>query len=105
MRVGLRARRGATEGRAGGQQKVSFSGSKWVYCFFTWSWSEGDGRGAGGRGECFYDLWEIFPGHCGRCPNPHVDRSHGPDKSGSLFLLRTVIPTIASQDQTWRVFR
>ena len=52
MRVGLGARRGASgpsDRGAGGQQKVSFSGSKWVYCFFTWSWSEGDGRGRTGR--------------------------------------------------------
>ena len=65
---------------AGGQQKVSFSGSKWVYCFFTLS------EGARQRPLYFYDLWEIFPAHCGRCPNPRVGRSHGPDKSGSLFL-------------------
>ena len=102
MRVGLCGEARPRGGRSGSKKSrlVALNGST--------ASSLGVGAratGAGGRGECFYDLWEIFPGHCGGCPNPHVDRSHGPDKSGSLFLLRTVIPTIASQDQTWRVFR
>ena len=102
MRVGLcgEARPRGWRGRSGSKKSrlVALNGS-------TASSLGVGARATGGRGECFYDLWEIFPGHCGGCPNPHVDRSHGPDKSGSLFLLRTVIPTIASQDQTWRGFR
>ena len=87
--VGLRGASGPTG--AGGQQKVSFSGSKWVYCFFTLSEGRGGDRDRPGgearqRPLYFYDLWEIFPGHCGRLPNPRVCRSHGHDKSGSLFL-------------------
>ena len=102
MRVGLCGEARPRGGRSGSKKSrlVALNGST--------ASSLGVGAratGAGERGECFYDLWEIFPGHCGRCPNPHVDRSHGPDKSGSLFLLRTVIPTIASQDQMWMVFR
>ena len=87
---------GLRGGWTAGQQKVSFSGSKWVYCFFTLS--EG-GREGGGDPCTFTTYGKYFQAIAAVAQNPRVDRSHGPDKSGSLFFtgLFTIISTIIAQ--------
>ena len=98
--VGLRGASGPT----GGQQKVSFSGSKWVYCFFTLSeGATATDRGGGEAGEAATLVLLRLMGNISRPlwpspkPPPASAAPTGPINPALFFLLLAVIPTIIAQ--------
>ena len=103
MRVGLRGEAQAdrpTEGRASKKSRlVALNGS-------TASSLGAGARAADADGASVFTTYgKYFQAIAAVAQTPTSTAPTGPINPALFFLLRTVIPTIASQDQTWRVFR
>ena len=102
-RVGLRGEAQAdrpTEGRASKKSRlVALNGS-------TASSLGAGARAADADGASVFTTYgKYFQAIAAVAQTPTSTAPTGPINPALFFLLRTVIPTIASQDQTWRVFR